>query len=126
MGKLAPRLELTPRGQGPRVWWGTSQPLQWSLVALDGRECPKKRARIGVQRLAEQVDGPICFNNSACVHNQEFLTDLPQQGHIVCYEHNGDAELVLQLRYPKQNVPLHDYIERGRRLVHNHQVRTEQ
>ena len=78
-----------------------------------------------MSRLAEQLGGRTELDELAGVHDREPVGEVAHQRQVVGDEQDREPELALELLHPLQQGPLRHHVERGRRLVHDHQVGTE-
>ena len=62
------------------------------------------------------------LHHLAAVEHRDAIGDLEQQRQVVRDEEDRELQLLLQLRDLRQDLPLDDDVERGRRLVHDHDL----
>ena len=67
--------------------------------------------------------GGTLLHDASRVHHREPLAHLGQDREVVRDEQHREPELILQLLQEPQDLRLHHHVERGRRLVGDHQVR---
>ncbi len=76
--------------------------------------------RVGVQPRRRAF-----LDDLARVHDRDAVGDLEEQREIVRDEQHRELELALQVTHLLQDLALHDDVERGRRLVHDHELRVQ-
>ena len=62
------------------------------------------------------------LDDPAGVHDRDAVGDLEQQREVVRDEQDGEVQPLLQLDDLREDLPLHDDVERRRRLVHDHDL----
>ena len=86
------------------------------------REGTEEPLRVGVDRVPEDLRRGRGLDDLARVHDRDPVAELDHQREVVRDEQDREADLRLELLDLRQDLALHDDVERGRRLVHDHQL----
>ena len=81
--------------------------------------------RIGVLRRSTMSLAVGDLDQPAVEHDADAVGELGHQREVVGDEQDGEAEPRLEVEHLLQDLALHDDVERGRRLVHDDQLRIE-
>ena len=91
--------------------------------AADRRQRVEQPLRVRVLRRAEHGGRRAALDDPARVHHGQPVARLGQHGEVVADQDQRQAELAPQPREQVEHLRLHDHVERGRRLVGDHQRR---
>src|SRR5688500_10337605 len=89
---------------------------------VDARDGAEQPLRVRVQRLLEQLAHRRFFDDLCAVHHAHALGGLRDDAHVVRDEHDGHAELGLQLVQQLEDLRLDGHVESGGRLVGDQEV----
>ena len=78
-----------------------------------------------MQRARLEPGGRRRLHDLARVHDRDPVRELEQQREVVRDEEDREAEVALEILDLLEDLALHDHVERGRRLVHDHQLGVE-
>ena len=76
-------------------------------------------------RRAAQALGSLDLDEAAVAQDADARGDAEEQRQIMRDEQDGEAARRLQRQQPLEDLPLHDDVERGGRLVEHEQARLE-
>ncbi len=85
------------------------------------RERRTEGRRVGVQRVAEQPVGGALLDHAAAVHHRDPVAHVGEHRQVVADQHHPDTELLHQVRQHAEDLCLDHHVERGGRLVGDHQ-----
>ena len=100
-------------------------PVSRSIGPVSGGNELEQPDGVRVQRVGEELLRLGQLDDLARVHDRDPVGELEQQRQVVRDEQHREAELALQLLELLQDLALDDDVERGRRLVHDHELRLE-
>src|SRR5687767_10387469 len=89
---------------------------------VDARDRAQQSLRVRVERLLEQLAHRCFLHHLGAVHHDHALRGLGDDAHVVRDEHDGHAELGLQLVQQLQDLGLDRHVERRGRLVGDEEV----
>ena len=92
-------------------------------VEVDARDRADQPLRVGVARVREELAHGGFFDHLAGVHHHHALRHFGDHAHGVGDQHHRHAHLVLQLRQQVEDLGLDGHVQRGGRLVGDHQLR---
>ena len=121
----AARMEPAPEGGAGEVGRGAGdagEPLDRPVSG--GNEPGARRCTGGAGSTRSRAAGAT-LDDLARVHDRDAVRELEEQRQVVRDEQHREAELGLQLADLLQDLALDDDVERGRRLVHDHELGPE-
>ena len=100
--------------------------LQARGMLPDPRRRRQQAARIGVQRIVEDIPHRAALDDPPQVHDGDFIANLGDDAQIMRDIEHRHLELRLRLRDEVQNLRLHGDIKRSRRFIGDQQRRGRQ
>ena len=121
----AARVEDAPGGKLPQVGRRARDAGHGHARTVQGRERAQQAERVRMSRAPVQLAGGSRFHQPARVHHRDGVGDLDQQRQVMGDEQDREAEPVAQRHQLVENLALGDDVQRGRRLVHDQDLRVE-
>ena len=81
--------------------------------------------RVWVHGFVKQQIDRTLLHNLAEIHYGDLIADLPDDRKVVADEQEGEVQLVLEFNQKVEHLGLDRDIERGHRLVTDHETRME-
>ncbi len=101
-------------------------PAELDARSADGREGVEQPAGVGMRRLVEHRARRAELDDLTRVHHDEPLREVADERHVVRDEQDRESEPLLQLLDLHHQRALRNDVERGRRLVHDDEVGSEE
>ena len=95
------------------------------LARIGHRHRRQQHARVGMARLQVDLVGVAEFDDATEIHHRDAVGDVLHHREIVGDEEIGQPELALEIEQQVEDLALDRDVERGDRLVAQHQLRTQ-
>jgi hypothetical protein len=119
----AARCEPAARWRSTQIGWLAGDDVEGAAVGMDIREGGHQLLRVGMARPAEDlVDRPF-LRDPAGVHDHDPVACLRDDRQVVRDEDQGQPELLAKVLEQLEDLGLDHHVERGRRLVADHDRR---
>ena len=112
-----------PSGRLARVGRATRDRRREAALAADHRQRLEQPLRVRVLRGVEDGAHRAGLDDPARVHDRDPVAGLGEHAEVVRDQDQRQPELLAQALEQLQHLRLHDHVERGRRLVGDHQRR---
>ena len=122
-GVRAAGSEATALGQVARIRRATRDRRRQAAHAADHRQRVEQPLGVGVLRGVEDGAHRADLDDPARVHHRDPVAGLGEHPEVVGDQDQRQPKLLAQALEQLQNLRLHDHVERGRRLVGDHERR---
>ena len=92
---------------------------------MHGREAVQKPMRVRQARRVKKCGGWGPLHQSTGVHHRDVIGQLDEQRQVMSDEEGGESKPVTQSHQLLEDLALGDHVERGGRLVEDHDLRLQ-
>ena len=118
-------MEGAARRQVSQIRRRARYPLHRPPLAVHGWEAVEQAIGVREPGSAEDRVGGGPLDEPPGIHHRDLVGQLHQQGEVVGDEEGGEAQTVAELHQLLEDLPLGHHVERGGRLVQDHQLGVE-
>ena len=121
----AARGEAATRWRAGERWWRTFDGGEDGFLALQVRKGVHESHRVGMRRSFQDRPGGAMLHHAPGIHHRDLLAEIGDHADIVGHDDRGKPQLRAQRTEGVENLALHDHVQRGDRLVGDHQLRPQ-